>query len=162
MTARTSVIATWDDHEVVNDFAGLITAPERIESGLTAFREGLPQREGENGGIWRKLSWGEVVDIFVLDGRGERDGESQYISPEQLDWLKTELMASNARFKLLMNSVPITDYKPIFGEVLADDRWQGYPEQRGELLDFIVGNEIEGVLSLTGAFHMSTACRICL
>jgi len=160
VTANTSVIATWDDHEVVNDFAGLVTSPERFAAGLTAFREGLPQREGEGGGIWRKISWGEVVDIFVLDGRGERDGESQYISPEQLEWLKMELVDSPARFKLLMNSVPLTDYKPIFGEVLADDRWQGYPDQRGELLDFIVGNEIEGVFSLTGDFHMSTASRV--
>ena len=47
-----------------------------------------------------------------------------------------------------------------FGEILADDRWQGYPEQRGELLDFIVANEIEGILWLTGDFHMSTASRV--
>jgi len=160
VSANSSLIATWDDHEVVNNFEGLLTASDQFEAGLAAFREGLPQTEGRDGGIWRKLSWGQTADIFVLDGRGERDGETQYLSPEQLEWFKSELLASTARFKLIMNSVPITDYSPIFAEALADDRWQGYPEQRREILDHILAHEVEGVLWITGDFHMSTASRI--
>ena len=160
VTASTSVIATWDDHEVTNDFEGLRTPEARVEAALTAFREGLPQRIGGLGGLWRKLSWGRAADIFVLDGRGERDGEEQYLSPAQMEWLKTELEASNARFKLIMNSVPITDYAPIFAQALVRDRWQGYPEQRREILDHIVANDLQGVLWITGDFHMCTASRL--
>jgi alkaline phosphatase D len=160
VSALTSLIATWDDHEVMDSFEGLNTPIERHEMALEAFREGIPQREGEDGGIWRKLSWGKTADIFVLDSRGERDGESQYLSPAQMDWLKQGLRDSTARFKLIMNSVPITDYTPIFGAALESDRWQGYPAQRGELLDHIVANETEGVLWITGDFHCCTASRV--
>ena len=160
VSASTSLIATWDDHEVINDFEGLNTPTERKEVALEAFREAIPQRVGDEGGMWRKLSWGDTADIFVLDARGERDGEAQYLSPEQMEWLKRELINSAARFKLIMNSVPITDYINIFGAAFKDDRWQGYPDQRGEILDHIVGNEIEGVLWITGDFHLCTASRI--
>ena len=160
VSSQTSVIATWDDHEVTNDFAGLNMPRERVETALTAFREAIPQRSGPGGGIWRKLSWGRTADIFVLDGRGERDGDAQYLSREQMDWLKAGLLESNARFKLIMNSVPVTDYAPIFAQALVRDRWQGYPEQRSEILDHIVANAVEGVLWITGDFHMCTASRI--
>jgi len=160
VSSQSSLIATWDDHEVTNDFEGLNTPVERVDVALGAFREAIPQREGPGGGIWRKLSWGRAADVFVLDGRGERDGEAQYLSREQMDWLKAGLLASTARFKLIMNSVPVTDYAPIFAQALVRDRWQGYPEQRSEILDHIVANELEGVLWITGDFHMCTASRL--
>jgi alkaline phosphatase D len=160
VSASTSLIATWDDHEVMNNFEGLNTPIERRETALTAFREGIPQREGDGGVLWRKLSWGQTADIFVLDSRGERDGEAHYLSTAQLDWLKQGLSDSTARFKLIMNSVPITDYTSIFGAALEQDRWQGHPDQRGELLDHIVGNDIDGVLWITGDFHFCSASRV--
>jgi alkaline phosphatase D len=160
VTANSSVIATWDDHEVVNNFAGLVVDADRFDAGLMAFREGLPQRVRTDGSLWRKISWGRTVDVFVLDCRGERDGDQQYISEEQLQWLKDELLESPARFKLVLTSVPITDYSPIFGQAVADDRWQGHPAQRSELLDHVVAHEIEGILWITGDFHMSTASRV--
>lgn len=160
VSASSSLVATWDDHEVVNDFEGLNTPIERYEAALEAFRQAIPQRHGDGDGLWRKLSWGKTADIFVLDSRGERDGETQYLSPAQLDWLKQGLSDSTARFKLIMNSVPITDYTAIFGSAFESDRWQGYPAQRGELLDHIVGNEIEGILWITGDFHFCSASRV--
>ena len=160
VSSQTSIIATWDDHEVTNDFEGLNTPDERVQAALTAFREAIPQREGTGGVLWRKLSWGQSADIFVLDARGERDGDTQYLSREQMDWLKDGLSSSEARFKLIMNSVPVTDYAPLFAEALVRDRWQGYPEQRSEILDHIVANAVEGVLWLTGDFHMCTASRL--
>jgi alkaline phosphatase D len=162
VSAASSLIATWDDHEVMNNFEGLhpSTDTERVAAALAAFREAIPQRVGDEGGLWRKLSWGKTADIFVLDGRGERDGEEIYLSAEQLAWIKTGLSESEARFKIIMNSVPITDYAAIFGNALKADRWQGYPGQRGELLDHIVGGEISGVLWITGDFHFGTASRV--
>ena len=37
---------------------------------------------------------------------------------------------------------------------MDEDRWQGYPEQRQELLDFIAESSIENVWFLAGDFHM--------
>lgn len=161
LTASTSVVATWDDHEVDNDWSwddnGM---PETALDALSAFRRAIPQRVGPDGsGIWRTLSWGDVLDLFVLDCRGERlDGD--YVSPEQLDWLMRELSASTARFKLICNSVPITDMRDVFFGVAADDRWDGYAHQRDAILDHIEIQGISGVVWLAGDFHFGALTSV--
>jgi alkaline phosphatase D len=146
--AHSAIVAVWDDHEVVNDFAGGVVDPELMAAALEAFRMAIPQREGPGGmGLWRHQSW-------------ERDGVAQYLSQEQMDWLKEGLSASEARFKLILNSVPITDYAPMLGDALSEDRWQGYPAQREEILSHIEEEDIEGVLWITGDFHMGVLSRI--
>jgi len=161
VSQATSLVATWDDHEVMNDFEGLAAPAERVLAAKTAFREAIPQRRGPDGSsIWRRLSWGATADVFVLDSRGERDGEAQYLSIEQMDWLKRELSGSTARFKVILNSVPITDYTDIFGAVLIADRWGGYPDQRTELLAHIEAEGVGGVLWITGDFHFCCASRV--
>lgn len=151
VTARSSIIATWDDHEVGNNWIREELAEGQFEAALQAYRESLPQRTGNDGGIWRKVSWGAVCDFFVLDCRGEREAPDQYISAAQMDWAKREIAASTARFKLILNSVPITDFTDMIGEVEVEDRWQGYPAQRTELLTAL--RDVPGVLWLAGDFH---------
>ena len=161
LTASTSLIATWDDHEVANNWSWDTPGiAERFEMASTAFRAWLPQREGPEGtGVWRKLAYGQVLDVFVLDCRGERK-DGLYISPEQLEWLKASLLESTARFKIMLNSVPITDLINLFSDAQSEDRWQGYPVQREELLAHLVDNEISGVLWLSGDFHFSMVTRL--
>jgi hypothetical protein len=68
-------------------------------------------------------------------------------------WLKDGLSTSTARFKLILNSVPITDMTAMVGSLGANDRWNGYPAQRSELLDHIIDQGVTGVLFLTGDVH---------
>ena len=159
LTASTSIIATWDDHEVHNNFTPDNTSASEIDAGRQAFREALPQRVGPDGQIWRRLLWGDIVEFFVLDCRGERSGDD-YVSQAQLDWLKQGLSDSTATFKIVLNSVPITDlsFVPIAGDIDAYDRWQGYPAQRQELVDHCA--EVPGVLFLSGDFHVGAAAYI--
>ena len=88
-----------------------------------------------------------------------RSASPVYISREQMDWLKAGLKASSARFKLLMNSVPITDFPAIFDSA-ANDRWEGYAAQRAEILSFIDDERIGGVLWISGDFHMASVGRV--
>jgi alkaline phosphatase D len=161
LTASTSVIATWDDHEVENNWSyDDPGTPELAADALVAFRRGLPQGAGPDGSsIWRQLSWGPVLDVFVLDCRGERR-EGNYISVAQMDWLKAGLSASTARFKIILNSVPITDYTVLFGTAQDEDRWAGYPTQRSEILEHIRDNAIGGVLWLSGDVHFAQVGRV--
>ena len=59
-----------------------------------------------------------------------------------------------------MNSVPIIDFNDLIGEVGAIDRWQGFPEQRTEILSHIEDNAIEGVLWLSGDFHFGLVAQV--
>ncbi|MFP6684571.1 MAG: alkaline phosphatase D family protein [Polyangiaceae bacterium] len=162
LAATTSFVATWDDHEVDNNWSYDTPGIQaKVDAGLTAFRRGMPQRLGPGGTqIWRKLSWGKVVDLFVLDCRGERK-DGNYISPEQLAWLKDGLSTSTAQFKLVLNSVPITDFTgTLVGDIQKEDRWQGYPTQRSEIVSHIDDESIGGVLWLAGDFHIGGAGKI--
>lgn len=157
-TASTSIICTWDDHEVDNNWSPDTTPTEQITAALEAFREALPQRVGPTGGIWRQLSWGGALDVFVLDCRGERGG-GRYLSAEQMAWLKAGLRDSQAVFKIILNSVPINDYSDLFGTAFEEDRWQGYPDERDEILSFIADTPVTGVLWVSGDVHHPMVCN---
>ena len=158
--SSTSVVATWDDHELGNNWKWDEISEEWFATALAAFREAIPQRTGPGGtGIWRALSWGAVLDLFVLDCRGERR-DGLYVSVDQMSWLKAALRDSTARFKLILNTVPITDMSGIMADLYATDRWQGYPEQRDELLGFIAVEGITGVLWVSGDQHLGLICRV--
>ncbi|HHO52927.1 MAG TPA: hypothetical protein ENK18_19140 [Deltaproteobacteria bacterium] len=165
LLASTSLIAIWDDHEVANnwtlgegDALQDAVTPEQLSDALIAFREALPQRRGSGGsGLWRRLSWGPDLDLFLLDCRGERDG-AQIVSEEQLAWITAELRASSATFKVVASSVHLTDHDALMGEAQAQDRWQGYPAQRDVLLEAAV--EVPGVVVLTGDMHYGALQRV--
>ncbi len=160
LTASTSLIATWDDHEVANNWLPATLDPGQFEDALAAYREALPQREGPGGStVWRLMDWGDTAVVISLDSRGERT-EEQYLSDEQMAWLKDTLTTTSARFKVILNSVPITDFAPLIGDAMAFDRWQGYPDDRDEILDFVQTHGIDGVLWLTGDFHMGTINKV--
>jgi alkaline phosphatase D len=80
----TSTYPTWDDHEVVNDYAGATIDPARYAAGRQAFLENMPIRETgllhdpscAGDPIYRKFSQGSSVDIFMLDERSCRSAES--------------------------------------------------------------------------------------
>jgi alkaline phosphatase D len=153
VTASTSIVATWDDHEVGNNWSLETVSPERVDAARQAYREGLPQGTGPDGAsIWRSLAWGDVLELIVLDSRGERR-DGRYMSAAQMTWIKDTLLASKARFKFVLNSVPITDLWAFFQDLQAQDRWQGHPEERTELLAHIVEHDIRGVVFVAGDLH---------
>lgn len=145
-----------DDHEVMDSDSLPGAPPAVVEAGLQAFYENTPVLEGDSGSYWDSYRWGDTVEFFALDCRYERDpSANQYISIEQMEWLKQALSDSPCHFKVLLNSVPITQWpQPVW--IMAYDRWQGFPEQRRELLDHIADNSIEGVWSLSGDFHVAS------
>lgn len=164
LRCATGSICTWDDHELFNnwDLEQLPMLPnDEYYAGLQAFYEHQPVRPGAGKHLWRSLRWGATAEVFVLDCRGERKPSAhQYLSRAQLDWLKAGLKASPAAFKLILNSVPISNFPGFFFESTADDRWQGYPAQREEVLAFIDDEKIPGVLWVSGDFHLACMGRV--
>ncbi len=136
--ARHPFITTWDDHETANnswrDGAENHTEgaegawADRKAAGIKAYFEWMPIRtvpatgaEGEVQPVYRKFSFGSLVDLFMLDLRQYRslqptspadtaainDPSRTMLGPQQRAWLQGNLISSGSRWKLMGNSVQI-------------------------------------------------------
>lgn len=166
--AHTGIYLTWDDHEVDNNWDPTEVSAQQQAAALQAFTEVVAVVPGEEGRLWRSWRWGKTAEILVLDCRSERDPataenqdktDDRYISDEQMTWLKDRLKNSDAHFKIVMNSVPITYMTPWFG-VSAGDRWEGYVGQRQELLFHIRDEDIRNVWFVSGDFHVCFLAKV--
>src|SRR5439155_63280 len=85
-----------------------------------AFHEYMPLRftQAEPGRVYRKISYGPLLDIFMLDMRSYRgpNGEgteesygpaAYFLGPAQVAWLKRELINSPATWKVIAADMPI-------------------------------------------------------
>jgi alkaline phosphatase D len=163
LKASTALIATWDDHEFFNDWTEDTISPAQFAAASRAWFEHLPMRRNPRvpARVWRSLRFGDTAEIFVLDGRSERyRSRRQYLSAEQLGWLKDGLSASTAAFKLIMNSVPISSFDSIWFRASRGDRWESFPEDRQNILSYIDDAKIPGVLWVSGDFHLACAGRV--
>lgn len=162
LRASTSVLATWDDHEVTNDFNPETISSARLANARQTYFESNPLRRdaADPDRLWKSVRWGDTAEFFVLDSRSERrpstrfNGQPQtYLSRAQMDWLKGALAASPAVFKIILNSVPITD----FGfSVFTGDSWLSYRDQRNEILGHVEDQNIQGVVWLSGDHHFAS------
>jgi alkaline phosphatase D len=156
---------TWDDHEIDNNFNPESMDPGRLDAGKRAFFEALAVERGENDRLWRSYRWGKTAEFFVVDSRSERrpstvgTDDPIYISHRQMDWLKRGIVNSPARYKVVLNSVPMAEMGELWN-FAATDRWEGYRKQRDELVDHLVANEVEDVLFLSGDFHCGFVTRL--
>jgi alkaline phosphatase D len=170
--ASVGLYSTWDDHEVGNNWNPETHDPVALAAARRAFFEHHPIRRNDEDPwrIWRRFRWGRTVEVFVLDCRGERlpstrhTAHATYLSRAQMDWLKDGLASSPCAFKVVVNSVPITNFPGIFDlEVLGNgrpDRWEGYPAQREEILRHVRDAGLRGVYWLSGDFHFGAVTRI--
>jgi alkaline phosphatase D len=142
-----------------------------------AYYENQPIRldppTSEDWPIHRSLRWGSLADLFVLDGRQYRDEQpcdapsdalvdrtqcdiegaaADMLGPEQEEWLTDGLSASTATWKVLAQQTVMSSL--VLGDVVLNvDQWDGYPQARRRLLDFVAAEEISDVVVLTGDIH---------
>lgn len=93
-----------------------------------------------------------LVEVFVLDAISYRSpiaAPTTILGTNQLNWLKTYLLASTATFKVIASSKKT--YKG--GGTENQDTWGEYTTERNALLDYIDANGITGVIWITGDKH---------
>ena len=137
--ARYPWIVTWDDHEVANDAwrtgaenhtpgsgeGGEGSFHERRARAHRAYDEWMPVRMdgsarlGDGDRLYRRLRFGKLAEISMLDLRTYRDQQAAGPSPDvsdpdrsitgrqQLDWLKHSLKRGRAQWKVIGNPVMI-------------------------------------------------------
>ncbi|MCO6180347.1 alkaline phosphatase [Ciceribacter sp. RN22] len=180
----------WDDHEVVNNWSASkdLTSDDRYTeksvSLLTAraaraFHEMTPIRytPAEPGRVYRKIAYGPLVDVFFIDLRSYRganhDSMETELSPEarimgleQVNWLKRELAASKATWKVIACDMPIglivwDDFKNRKGaEAIAqgdNGPAKGRELEIADLLRYIKTAGITNTVWLTADVHYTAA-----
>lgn len=157
LLAAAPIVATWDDHEVDNNFNPESTDPDQLAAAIQAHEEHVAL-ERTDGNLWRSVRYGAAVEFIVLDCRTERrpslreESHEAYISAAQLAFVTERLKSSPAAFKVVLNSVPMCAMPGnLWGA--QNDRWQGYERARDVLLD-TVRQHADGVLFLSGDFHL--------
>lgn len=175
-------ITTWDDHETANDSyedgaqnhdSGEGSWMDRKSVGIQAYFEWMPLRmpdPTDDERIYRKIQYGNLADIFILDTRLEEREEQvntvfdpNYNDPNrtilgstQESWLLNCLSNSTAKWKVLAQQVMMAPLE-LFSTPINLDQWDGYPAERQAIFDHIMNNNIENIVVLTGDIHTSWA-----
>ena len=185
--AQVPVYYQWDDHEVLNNWFPGEMLPDgdprytdyvtRSSSLLAAranraFLEMTPIRtvQAEPGRIYRKISYGPTLDIFMLDMRTYRNANSpndesrqvNFLGPEQVRWFKQALLQSDATWKVVAADMPIgimvrdgqTDFENMAN---GDGPARGREIEFANLLTFIKHAGIKNVVFLTADVHYTAA-----
>lgn len=124
LLATTPYVAVWDDHEIVND-----AGPHHDTRDAPPYRAGIPllplarraliewnplRSDGE---LYRRLRWGRHLELFVLDLRSYRDPNGApdtdrvpktMLGATQRRWLEQVVAASDATWKVIVSSVPLS------------------------------------------------------
>lgn len=182
LLASTPYVAVWDDHEVVNDFGPhddrRSEPPYQPEEplmplGLAAFLDynPIPGRDAASPRLYRSLRWGRHLELFVLDTRQHRDASARPDAPEapksmlgeeQREWLLEALARSDATWKVVVTSVPLS--VPT-GRPEARDGWANFRQAGGyerELVGILARLRDAGVsrtLWLTTDVHFAAVFR---
>lgn len=105
-----------DDHDYrMNDADPYTDFPISHELGIKNFLEQLPVVDpAEDGPTYRTRRINKDLQLWFVEGRDFRDANDMEPGPdktlwgkEQLEWLKTTLLESNATFKLLISPTPM-------------------------------------------------------
>ncbi|MET0026603.1 MAG: alkaline phosphatase D family protein [Candidatus Thiodiazotropha sp.] len=191
--AQVPQIWQWDDHEVMNNWSDAkdLSADSRytvkdmpllVSRATQAFHEYAPLRPHgaeEANRIYRKLSYGDLLDVFVLDMRSYRGANSDnlqyeesdataFLGPRQADWLMQSLKESTATWKVIAADMPI-------GLNISDDyvndppqQWEGIANgndgpaagrelEIARILSYIKHRHIQNVVWLTADVHYAAA-----
>jgi alkaline phosphatase D len=157
------------------------TPPEqfllRRTAAYQAYYEFMPLRRsslpaGPAMRIFRRFGFGRLVTVHVLDTRQFRSDQpcgsdrkprcAEALSPaqrmlgvEQERWLRGGLRASDARWNVLANQVPIMELAQVANgtRTFPMDKWDGYVHERTRLLRFLADARPSNPIVITGDMH---------
>jgi alkaline phosphatase/alkaline phosphatase D len=188
-------IITWDDHEVANDMwsggaEDHTPATEgdfgaRVAAARQAYAEWMPVRLAADGRIYRRLRYGTLFELSMLDLRTYRsqqtcgtdvdDADRTITGADQLSWLVDGLVNADTTWKIVGNPVmisrldvgtlpawllgPLADLigVPQNGYAINADQWDGYNADRERLVDALRAHATKNVVFITGDIHTSWA-----
>jgi alkaline phosphatase D len=193
--AEAPALVTWDDHEVQNDYADkwseYFDDPElfllRRAAAYRAFYEHMPVRpilSQPNGPVMRvydRFTFGDLIQISLIDGRQYRSREACYGPPnkggmhletdagcaerrdagrtmlgfQQEAWLYSALAHSKAQWNLIAQDVLMAQVRVKQNNDwgFSTDDWDGYPANRTRLLKRIHDTQVSNPVVIGGDIH---------
>jgi alkaline phosphatase D len=175
-------VVTWDDHEVENNYAGLIPQVPEEAPGFAARRAAayqawwehqpvrLPPPTGPDLRIHRAVNWGRLARFHVLDTRqyrsdqacgtndigatcGDRTAAARtLLGAEQEAWLGRSLRKSRATWDVFANQIVMTAM-PFGGPIFNMDQWDGYADARARFFDQLTAAGTDNPVVITGDIH---------
>lgn len=171
---QTPVYATWDDHEVRNDFAGP-TEP-LMPVGRQAFLDYWPVAADGPNRLHRSVRWGSLLELFILDTRQYRSDNALPDGPDktmlgaaQRRWLLDAVSASTAVWKVVVSSVTLSvpSGRPdrrdgwsnanIFG--LAPEHGTGFVTERDTILRELRQHGVRNLVVVAADVHHAEIVR---
>lgn len=181
-------ITIWDDHEFANDSYATGAqnhAPQtegtwenRAAIARQVFFEWLPTMQPRSRSIIRSLRYGNMAELFMIDGRVEGrdvpvrdfldsitrfDTTRSMLGEPQLKWLIDGLERTDARWPVLVNNVM---FAPMDLGSFAKhrrfnmDAWDGYPADRDRIFDVLQRDSIRNLVVVTGDIHTAWAIEL--
>lgn len=193
--AQVPAIVTWDDHEVQNDYADrwseYFDDPAqfllRRAAAYQAFYEHMPVRpilsrpEGPAMRVYDRVTFGDLIEVSMIDGRQYRSREACYAPPkkggghletnancperlspgrtmmgfDQEAWLYSALAHSKAKWNVIAQDVLMAQLKEKDNGIEAfwTDDWDGYPANRARLLKQISDTRVPNPVVVGGDIH---------
>ncbi|MCU0735101.1 MAG: alkaline phosphatase D family protein [Methylotetracoccus sp.] len=183
--AVTPYFPMWDDHEVVDAFGPLHDTRDAkpykagqhlLPIGLDAFIDYNPIVPGGETPLrlYRNVRWGKHVELFLLDTRQYRDSNmaedsaetpKTLLGREQLTWLKKKLKESDATWKFIVSSVPISTPTGRLGDKYVDgwangEQRTGFEQELLQLLTYIREEKIYNSIWLAADLHRAQSVRL--
>lgn len=181
--AEVPVIAQWDDHETTNNWYPneLLASDDRYKvknmpllsaRSNKAFLEYMPiaEADAERSRIYRKISYGPLLDVFVIDMRSYRgdntanreETETPFLGKAQMQWLLEGLKSSKATWKAIAADMPIgllvPDGKEAFEAIAnGDGPALGREKEIAGLLKAMKDQAIRNVVWFTADVHYTAA-----
>jgi len=183
--AEVPMFAQWDDHETVNNWypSEILDQDRYVVKNVAllaaranrAFHEMNPTRQhaADRERVYRSIAYGPLLDVFFLDMRSYRGDnsanrqpvrgpETDFLGAAQIRWLKQQLLASRATWKVLAADMPIgimvRDGDQHFENgANGDGPVLGREHDIAEILRFIKHNGIKNVVWLTADVHYTAA-----
>lgn len=152
--------AIWDDHDYGPNNSDRTFRWRELT--LSLFKKYWPNPAAGNettAGIFFSFKIADV-EFFMLDDRYHRDpneapDRKTMLGEGQLTWLREQLKASTATFKVIVNGHTTTINRADRGEY-----WANFGDERNEFLKWMFAEGIEGVFFISGDWHVGSLSRI--
>ena len=179
-------VVVLDDHELDNNWADEVPQDPALQppdvflarraAAFQAYYENMPLRrssvpKGIDIQLYRRLGFGDLLDLHVLDTRQYRSDQDQarrldptrtILGGQQRAWLEQAVAGPTARWNVLAQQVFFSQRDFTAGPIdsFSDDAWDNYVVERDGLRDHLVQAATSNPVVITGDVHANYVCDV--